>query len=55
MATTAGNNNKARSGLELGLDYGILTHPEQQHILGTIPQHHALYLYQAGKVMVSMM
>lgn len=52
MATVADNNNKARSGLELGLDSGILRHPER-HILGTIPQHHALYLHQAGKVMVS--
>jgi len=53
MATIAGNNNKVRSGLEFCLDSGILTHPEQQHILGKIPQRHALCLYQAGKVMVS--
>lgn len=52
MATIADNNNKVRSGLKLGLDSGILGHPER-HILGTIPQHHALCLHQAGKVMVS--
>lgn len=53
MATIVGNNNKAKSGLELNLDSGILTHLEQ-NILGTIPQHHTLYLYQAEKMMVSM-
>lgn len=56
MATIADNNEKARSDLELGLDSGILTDTEQQqHIMGTIPQPHALYLYQAEKVMVSLM
>lgn len=40
------------SGLEIGLDPGILMYPEQ-HILGVILQLCAPDVYQARKVMVA--